>query len=116
MIKAIGIFSFIKINLLAFIIGLIFLIIVVPLILRVDGYFESNKDRKRIVLCVYIGIVVGVLTGLVFLVAYDGALLSHLKHEEGSTLILFGSSGGVLGFVISKAIKIKSSRYDISHL
>jgi hypothetical protein len=94
-----------------FIGGFLFYLFIAPLFQKFDSYYERNKQKKYRFAVVFIFLVLGVLSGLAFLVLRTKGLFPDSANDFVYSLLVFGSVGFMVGLILSRFIKLKEKRY-----
>ncbi len=94
-----------------FIGGLIFLLFILPLFTKIDSYYERNKEKKYRFVLVIIFAVIGILSGLLFMVLKNNGLFPNQENDFGYTIMVFCFLGFVTGFIFSRFINLKEKKY-----
>lgn len=93
-------------------VGFLFCLFIAPLFVKLDSYYESNKQKKyRIVTMVFLTMI-GALSGIFYLGPESTGLFPSSKNDFSYSLCIFGSLGFLVGYAVSRFIKIKQKKYE----
>ena len=89
------------------------MIFILPTFEKLNSYYEQNKQKKFRFVVIIIFFVLGILSGLAYIVNNTKGLFPNSSNDFGYSVLAFGLIGFIIGFIISRFIKIKQSKYNL---